>query len=127
MNSKQKLEIRKQKLETGNRKLEHKCANFQFLISIFCFLVSFILVSRITLKAGAPDPGSAGALIDAGHWKRARAILEPRLAANPRDAQGACLLSQVNLAFGDLDSALKFAQRAVALDDGSSNYHFQVA
>ena len=127
MNSKQKLEIRKQKLETGNRKLEHKCANFQFLISIFCFLVSFILVSRITLKAGAPDPGSAGALIDAGHWKRARAILEPRLAANPRDAQAACLLSQIKLVYGDLDSALKFAQQAVALEDRSSNYHFQVA
>ena len=127
MNSKQKLEIRKQKLETGNRKLEHKCANFQFLISIFCFLVSFILVSRITLKAGAPGPGSAGALIDAGHWKRARAILEPRLAANPRDAQAACLLSQIKLVYGDLDSALKFAQQAVALENGNSNYHFQVA
>jgi tetratricopeptide (TPR) repeat protein len=115
------------KLETGNQKLEHKAAHFQFLISSFCFLASLILVSTITLKAGAPDPGSAEALIDAGHWKRARPILERRLAANPRDAEAACLLSQLKLAFGDLDSALKSAQQAVALEDGSSNYHFQVA
>ena len=81
----------------------------------------------MTLKAAAPDPGSAEALVDAGHWKRARAILEPRLAANPRDAQAACLLSRIKLAFGDLDGALKSAQQAVALEDGNSNYHFQLA
>jgi tetratricopeptide (TPR) repeat protein len=109
-------------------------ANFQFLISGFCFLLSsfcfllcLILVSTMTLKAGAPDPDSAEALVEAGHWKRARAIVEPRLAANPRDAQAACLLSRIKLAFGDLDGALKSAQQAVALEDGNSNYHFQLA
>jgi len=109
-------------------------ANFQFLISGFCFLLSsfcfllcLILVSTMTLKAGAPDPDSAEALVEAGHWKRARAIVEPRLAANPRDAQAACLLSRIKLAFGDLDGALKSAQQAVALEDRNSNYHFQLA
>jgi tetratricopeptide (TPR) repeat protein len=77
--------------------------------------------------AGPTDPGSVEALIDAGHWKRARALLEPRLAANPRDAQAACLLSQVKVAFGDLEGALKSAQQAVALEDGNSNYHYQLA
>ena len=90
-------------------------------------LLLLVFVTTITLKAGAPDPGSAETLIDAGHWKRARAILEPRVAANPHDAQAACLLSQIKLAFGDLDSALKSAQQAVALEDGNSNYHFQLA
>jgi tetratricopeptide (TPR) repeat protein len=115
------------KLETRKQKQEHHAASFQCLISSFCLLVSLILVSTMPLKAVAPDPGSAEALIDAGHWKRARAILEPRLAANPRDAQAACLLSQIKLVYGDLDSALKLAQQAVALEDGNSNYHFQVA
>jgi len=115
------------KLEAGYHKLELKATNFRSRISSFCFLASLILVSTITLKADGPDPGSAGALIDAGHLKRARPILERRLAANPRDAEAACLLSQIKLAFGDLDSALKSAQQAVALEDGSSNYHFQVA
>jgi Flp pilus assembly protein TadD len=51
----------------------------------------------------------------------------PRVAANPRDAQAVCLLSRIKLAFGDLDGALKPAQQAVALEDGNSNYHFQLA
>jgi len=53
--------------------------------------------------------------------------VEPRVAANPRDAQAVCLLSRIKLAFGDLDGALKPAQQAVALEDGNSNYHFQLA
>jgi tetratricopeptide (TPR) repeat protein len=90
-----------------------------FLLSTFCFLVS--------VEATAPGPGFAEALIEAGHWKRARALLEPHLAANPRDAQALYLLSRIKLAFGDLDGALKSAQQAVALEDGNSSYHFQLA
>jgi tetratricopeptide (TPR) repeat protein len=129
------------KPEIRNQKLEEKAAIFQFqvssfrllissfcfLLSTFCFLVSLILLATVPARAGPADPGSAEALIDAGHWKRAQAIVEPRLAANPRDAQAAYLLSQIRLAFGDLDGALKLAQQAVALDDGNSNYHFQLA
>jgi tetratricopeptide (TPR) repeat protein len=122
------------KLETGTQNLERKPAVFQFpvssfrfLISTFCFLVSLILLATLPARAGPADLGSAEALIDAGHWKRARAILEPRVAANPRDAQAACLLSRVRLAFGDLEGALISAQQAVALEDGNSNYHFQLA
>jgi tetratricopeptide (TPR) repeat protein len=120
------------KLETGKQKLEKKAAIFQFpvssfrlLISSFCLLLSTFcfLVSVVA----AADSGSVEALVEAGHWKRARAILEPRVAANPRDAQAAYLLSQIKLAFGDLDGALKSAQQAVALEDGNSNYHFQLA
>jgi tetratricopeptide (TPR) repeat protein len=144
MNSKMKLETRNQKpedkalqekLDTGNQKLEGKATSFQFLLSSFCFLLSsfcfllssFCFLVSLTVGAAAADAGSAQALIDAGHWKRARAMVEPRLAANPRDAQAACLLSRIKLAFGDLDGALKFAQQAVALEDGNSNYHFQLA
>jgi tetratricopeptide (TPR) repeat protein len=128
----QKLETESQKLETRNQKLEKKAAIFHFpvssfrlLISSFCLLLSTFcfLVSVVA----AADSGSAEALIEAGHWKRARAILEPRLAANPRDAQAACLLSRIKLAFGDLEGALKTARQAVALEDGNSKYHFQLA
>jgi tetratricopeptide (TPR) repeat protein len=66
-------------------------------------------------------------LIEAGHWKRARAMVEPRAAASPRDAQAAWLLSRIKLAFGDLAGALPSAQRAVALEDANSDYHFQLA
>ena len=136
-----KLESRNQKAEIRNQKPKDNATSFQFLISSFCFLLSgfCFLLSTFCLplssfcfllfpvEAAAPDPDSAQALADAGHWKRARAIVEPRLAANPRDAQAASLLSRIELAFGDLDGALKSAQQAVGLEDGNSNYHFQLA
>jgi tetratricopeptide (TPR) repeat protein len=131
----------RQKAETTGQKLEGTSTSFHFPISSFCsllsrfcflvpgfcFLVSLILVATLSAKAGPTDPSSVEALIDAGHWKRARAILEPRVAANPPDAQAAYLLSRIKLAFGDLDGAVKSAQQAVALEDGNSNYHFQLA
>ncbi len=97
---------------------------FQFLISSFCLLLSAF---GFLVSARAADPGNAEALIEAGHWKRARAIVEPRVAANPRDSQSVWLLSRIKLAFGDLDGALVPAQQAVALEDGNSDYHFQLA
>jgi tetratricopeptide (TPR) repeat protein len=117
----------KMKLETRSQKVEDKATSFHFLISSFCFLVCMIFVPKLSVMADAPDPGSAEALIEAGHWKRARAILEPRVAANPRDAQAAYLISRVMLAFDDFDRALKSAQQAVALEDANPNYHFQLA
>jgi tetratricopeptide (TPR) repeat protein len=114
------------KLET--QKLEGKGTSFLCLFSAFCLLLSaHCFLGSLTVGAAASEPGSAEALIEAGHYKRARAILEPRLAANPRDAQAVYLLSRTKLAFGDLDGALKSAQQAVALEDGNSNYHFQLA
>ena len=97
---------------------------FQFLISTFCLLLSAF---GFLVSARAADSGNAEALIEAGHWKRARAIVEPRVAANPRDAQAVWLLSRIKLAFGDLDGALVPAQQAVALEDGNSDYHLQLA
>ncbi|HLW79091.1 MAG TPA: tetratricopeptide repeat protein, partial [Terriglobia bacterium] len=61
-----------------------------------------------------------------GHWKRARTIVEPRAAANPNDALTAYLLSQVKLAFGDVDGALKLVEKAVELDGGKAAYHYQL-
>jgi len=99
-------------------------SSFQFLISTFYLLFSAF---GFLVSARAADPGKAEALIEAGHWKRARAIVEPRVAANPRDSQAVWLLSRIKLAFGDLDGALVPAQQAVALEDGNSDFHLQQA
>jgi len=65
-------------------------------------------------------------LIDAEHWKRARAVLEPQFDAHREDAQTLYLLAQVKVAFNKLDEALTLAQRAVALDDKNSYYHLEL-
>jgi len=110
-------------------KTKGKFTSFHFPVSSFYFLPFCLLLSAFgfPVSARAADSGSAEALIEAGHWKRARAIVEPRVAANPRDAQAVWLLSRIKLAFGDLDGALVPAQQAVALEDGSSDYHLQLA
>lgn len=65
-------------------------------------------------------------LIEAGHWKRARAIVEANAGTKP-DALTEFLLSQIHNAFGDRDSPLPLAEKAVALDGGVAKYHRQVA
>ncbi len=67
------------------------------------------------------------ALIESGHWKKARSILEPKVKANPADAEATALLSRVRLAFGDGEGAVSLAETAVKLDAKKSEYHWQLA
>jgi tetratricopeptide (TPR) repeat protein len=66
-------------------------------------------------------------LIEAGHWKRARAIVEARIREAPNDPLANFLLSQVRNAFGDRESPLPLAEKAVTLDGLRAKYHRQVA
>lgn len=66
---------------------------------------------------------SVDALIEAGHWKRARAEAQARIAANPNDAQAHAWLGKVATAFGDLDTAVHETERAVELDGRNAGYH----
>jgi tetratricopeptide (TPR) repeat protein len=84
-----------------------------------------LLAGLLVWPAAANDPGPE-ALIQAGHWKRARPLVEQRYQADPSDAHSAYLLSQVKAAFGDLDAAVPLAQKAVALDAENAAYHLQL-
>ena len=66
-------------------------------------------------------------LIEAGHWKRARAIVEARIREAPDDPLAIFLLSQIRNAFGDHTAPLQLAERAVALDGRTAKYHRQLA
>jgi tetratricopeptide (TPR) repeat protein len=77
-----------------------------------------------------PSPAEilpAEALIAAGHWKRARALVEVRIRENPNDALANFLLSQIRNAFGDRSTPLPLAEKAVSLDGRTAKYHRQVA
>ncbi len=89
--------------------------------------VFLMLVSTSWVLGGDPSRETPQDLVDAGHWKKARAVLEPRVAANPQDAQAACLLSQVKMTFEDFDGALSLALRAVELAPKQAEYHYQLA
>jgi hypothetical protein len=85
--------------------------------------ILFILVASLC-RAQENTPEK---LIDAGHWKRARTIVERRLAEAPADANACFLLSQIRNAFGDRTSPQGLAEKAVRLDARVARYHRQLA
>jgi len=70
---------------------------------------------------------TAEKLIETGHWKRARALVEPRLKEAPDDANATFLWSQIRNAFGDREASLGLAQKAVHLGGAVGRYHRQLA
>jgi tetratricopeptide (TPR) repeat protein len=66
-------------------------------------------------------------LIEAGHWKRARVLVEAGAPQRSHDALTQFLRSQIHNAFGDRESPLRLAEEAVALDGSVAKYHRQVA
>ncbi len=70
---------------------------------------------------------AAESLIEAGHWKRARKIVESRINEAPGDPLANFLLSQIRNAFGDRSAPLPLAEKAVHLDGRTAKYHRQVA
>ena len=89
--------------------------------------VSLLLFLSLAAGGVSPQDASPDALMDAGHWKRARSIVEPRARQKPDDAELAYQLSRIRLAFGDAEASQKLAEQALAKDDKNARYHYQVA
>src|SRR4051812_23494743 len=88
------------------------------------------LSAAVLLCLVSPPPGAVSPAADLAahsHWKRLKAQIEPRAAANPNDAEAQWLLSRVRLAYHDADAALAPAEKAVALDGGNVEYRWQLA
>jgi len=88
-------------------------------------LVPLAVVCVLTASPTAQSP--AADLAEHSHWKRLRALIEPRATANPNDAEAQWLLSRVRMAYKDLDGALAPAEKAAALDPKNVEYRWQVA
>lgn len=86
--------------------------------------ISLLLVCLGALCAAEPP---VDALIEAGHWKRARAISLARIKANPNDAQAHAWLAKIATSFGDLDTAIREGERAVELDGSNAAFHGMLA
>jgi predicted Zn-dependent protease len=86
--------------------------------------ILFLAVLAAGLQAQPADPE---ALAAAGHFLRLKALIEPRVKVHPEDAKAAYLLAQAEGALGNLDTALKLAETAVALEPANADYHAQIA
>lgn len=87
-------------------------------------LLLLLLSTGLNARAQLSEPEQ---LIEAGHWKRARALAEARLRQTPGDPQAHFLLSQIRYAFGDRSAPRPLAEQAVALDGSVAKYHRQLA
>lgn len=91
------------------------------VFALVSIAVVWVLVAPLLAQSPAAD------LAEHGHWKRLKALVEPRIAANPNDAEAQWLLSRVRMAYKDLDGALAPAEKAAALDPKNVEYRWQVA
>ncbi len=81
----------------------------------------------VTLASARPAAQGAEELIKSGHYKRARAIVQQRLQANPNDAETLWLAAWIKQIWGDRDAALEHAQRAVAAKPRDARYRLRLA
>jgi len=82
-------------------------------------ILLFVLLARL-VAAGDPD---AQALLDNGHFKRARPLAEAACQAHPNDARANYLLARVRHEFEKYNEAVKYGESAVRLDPKTSAYH----
>jgi tetratricopeptide (TPR) repeat protein len=83
-------------------------------------LAAAFLLSASSLLAGSPKTDEGVRLLDAGRRSEARAALEAAAREDPKDARAAVYLGRIFLAQEDLDNAVLWLEKAVALDAASS-------
>ncbi|HEY3836263.1 MAG TPA: tetratricopeptide repeat protein [Bryobacteraceae bacterium] len=95
-------------------------------------VITFILTAAHTIACDLPqyphdlDSLSSADLVETGHILRAKALLAPVAQAEPANAVASWLLSKSLLGLGDLEGALRYAERSVALEPNNPDYHAQL-
>lgn len=78
----------------------------------------------VSLVAAAQDVVK---LMDDGHWKRARQVVDARLKSNPQDARALYWSSKVQASFGNLERGLSAAERAAEIEPRNPDFLAQLA
>jgi tetratricopeptide (TPR) repeat protein len=86
-----------------------------------------LLLGMLLATAAWAAEADPAALIEQGHYKHARALLEKRLAANPKDADALVLMARVKLAYSDPEAARSLLQQAIVLQPKNSSAHLFLA
>jgi tetratricopeptide (TPR) repeat protein len=86
-----------------------------------------VLLWGLSAPVVVPAQTSPDALIEEGHGKRARAMIESRYAANPNDPDTLRQMSWLKQAQGDLAAATQFAEQAVAAAPKDPKCHYRLA
>lgn len=89
--------------------------------------VRFLIALALLAPALAFADPAVEKLMDQNHWRRARAILEPKLAANPEDPVLVRQMARVLHACDDLDAAVTMGEKAVKLAPNDGAAHLVLA
>ncbi len=90
--------------------------------------IAACLVLFLPVYARSADVGKTGlqALLDAGHYKRAKTLVESRLHENPRDGEALYGAGVIREAAKDIDGAIAAVEQAIALEPNNAVYHAQL-
>jgi tetratricopeptide (TPR) repeat protein len=88
-------------------------------------LVAGLLAATVAFAADASGQ-DLNALIEAGHFKRAKPLIDSRLQKNPKDAEALYASAIIKEKSNDLDGAIALAEQAVAADPNKAQYHAQL-
>lgn len=86
-----------------------------------------LLCCLVLATAGFASEGDPATMVEHGHYKQARVLLEKRLAANAKDVDVLVLLARVNLAYSNSGAAIKLLEQATALQPKSADAHVYLA
>ncbi len=81
------------------------------------------LALLLLVPAAAAQQSELMSLLEQGHYKRARAIAEPRTRQNPKDAEALYAMGRIRQAYSDAEGAYTYAERAVQADGSKAPYH----
>jgi tetratricopeptide (TPR) repeat protein len=85
--------------------------------------IFWIMAVLLLTPAAMGQQSDLMSLLDGGHYKRARAIAEPRTRQNPKDAEALYVMGRVRQAYNDGDGAYTYAEKAVQADGTKAPYH----
>jgi len=89
--------------------------------------VRFLLALALFVPTLAFADPAVQKLMDQNHWRRARAVLEPKLAANPNDRVLVRQMARVLHVFDELDAAVEMGEKAVKLAPNDGDAHLVLA
>lgn len=90
-------------------------------------LVLLVSLAAAAISQTSPSATSIENLMDAGHWKSVRQIVDAGLKTNPNDPRLLYYSSKVLASFDQLEKALAVAERAVSADPRNPDYLAQSA
>src|SRR5690349_10686617 len=86
-----------------------------------------VLVCALAFSSVAHAQTDPQALYDRGELRKAAALCEQRIAANPNDVSSLAILASIRAEQDRFDEAMKLAEKAVALAPKSAAAHLALA